>query len=106
MSHKSQDLRDTIFVNASLIIWFYCLVLSFNFMGQLILRKLNQLPFMDRNSREWHLILLGNYYNQLHLTVIDESDFIRRLGGYERLITFRDAILDKINDERRILGII
>jgi hypothetical protein len=60
---------------------------------------------MDRNSREWHEILLGNYYNQLHLTVIDEQDFIKRLGSFRKLLDYRDVILDKINEERRILGI-
>ena len=61
---------------------------------------------MDRQSREWHEILLSNYYNQLHLTVIDESDFIKKLGSFGQLIKYRDAILDKINEERKILGII
>ncbi len=60
---------------------------------------------MDRNSREWHEILLENYYNQLHLTVIDEHDFIKRLGSFRKLLEYRDVILDKINDERRILEI-
>ena len=60
---------------------------------------------MDRNSREWHVILLENYYNQLHLTVIDEQDFIKILGNFRKLLEYRDAILDKINEERRILGI-
>jgi hypothetical protein len=59
---------------------------------------------MDRNSREWHINLLKNYYNQLHLTVIDEPDFIKILGSYVQLLKYRDDILDKINDERRILG--
>ena len=61
---------------------------------------------MDRNSREWHEIMLENYYNQIHLTVIDEQDFIRRLGSYKNLLIYRDSILDKINDKRRYLRII
>ena len=61
---------------------------------------------MDRQSREWHEILLGNYYNQLHLTVLDEQDFIKRLGSFRKLLEYRDDILDKINAERKILGII
>ncbi len=61
---------------------------------------------MDRNSREWHEVMLENYYNQLHLTVIDEGDFIKRLGSYRELLIYRDSILDKINDKRRYLGTI
>jgi hypothetical protein len=58
---------------------------------------------MDRNSKEWYEVLLKNYYNQLHLTVIDEPNFLKILGSNTRLIKYRDSILDKINEVRRIL---
>jgi hypothetical protein len=59
---------------------------------------------MDRNSVEWHEILLENFYNQIHLTVIYELDFIKRLGSYAALLDYRDTILDNINEKRRYLG--
>jgi hypothetical protein len=50
-----------------------------------------------------HLNDLKIYYQQLHLTVIYEFDFIKKLGSYRDLIQYRDDILDKINEKRRIL---
>lgn len=58
---------------------------------------------MDRNSKAWYEVLLKNYYNQLHLTVIDEPNFLKILGSTIGLIEYRDSILDKINEVRRIL---
>jgi hypothetical protein len=46
------------------------------------------------------------FYQQLHLTVIYEQNFLRNLGSQMALLIYRDSILDKINEERRILGYI
>ena len=59
---------------------------------------------MTKKEREWEEILLRNAYQQLHLTVIRENDFIQELKSYKALIEYRDNILDKINNKRRILG--
>jgi hypothetical protein len=45
-------------------------------------------------------------YQQLHLTVVYEQNFLRNLGNQMALLIYRDSILDRINDNRRILGYI
>ena len=45
-------------------------------------------------------------YQQLHLTVVYEQNFLRNLGNQTALLMYRDGILDNINDNRRILGYI
>jgi hypothetical protein len=59
---------------------------------------------MTKKEREWEEILLRNSYQQLHLTVIREYDFLKELGSYDAVLDYRDKILDKINEKRRILG--
>ena len=45
-------------------------------------------------------------YQQLHLTVVHEQNFLYNLGSQTALLMYRDGILDNINDNRRILGYI
>ena len=45
-------------------------------------------------------------YQQLHLTVVYEQNFLRNLGSQTVLLDYRDGILDNINENRRILGYI
>ncbi len=59
---------------------------------------------MNKKEREWEEILLRNRYQQLHLTILRENDFIKELGSYQALLDYRDVILDRINEKRRILG--
>ncbi len=59
---------------------------------------------MTKKEKEWEETLLRNGYQQLHLTVIREYDFLKELGSYEAVLVYRDGILDKINEKRRILG--
>ena len=59
---------------------------------------------MNKREREWEEILLRNRYQQLHLTVIYENEFIKELGNYQAVLYYRDVILDRINEKRRILG--
>ncbi len=49
---------------------------------------------------------LHNLYVQLHLTVIYEKEYTKSLGSKKNLDTYRDLILDSINDERDFLGLI
>ena len=46
------------------------------------------------------------FYQQLHLTVVHEQNFLLNLGDQRALLIYRDNILDNINDNRRILGYI
>lgn len=46
------------------------------------------------------------FYQQLHLTVVHEPNFLHNLGSQRALLIYRDNILDNINDNRRILGYI
>ena len=55
----------------------------------------------ERNKQEQFLNVL---YQSLHLTVIYEADFLRNLRGSQRALwAYRDEILDKINNKRRLL---
>lgn len=55
----------------------------------------------ERIKQEQFLDVL---YQSLHLTVIYEADFLRNLRGSQRALgAYRDEILDKINDKRRLL---
>jgi hypothetical protein len=56
------------------------------------------------NERQDSLGRLKNFYVQIHLTVIYETDFIKQLNGQRALQEYRDEILDRINRERRFLG--
>ena len=58
---------------------------------------------MKYTEKEWNEILLRNYFQQIHLTVIREDEFLKVLGSYKALLDYRDQILDKINDKRRYL---
>ena len=69
--------------------------------------KLNQrLLTMNERETQWEKTLLQNRYQQLHLTVIFEYDFLQELGSYQAVLDYRDVILDRINEKRRILGYI
>lgn len=62
---------------------------------------------MSQTEREKQAHYLEIYYQSLHLTVIYEEDFLKNLGGSRRaLLAYRDEILDRINDKRRVLGLI
>lgn len=57
----------------------------------------------DDKERESQL-RLQNFYIQIHMTVIYETEFLKQLKNYKALEYFRDEILDNINRERRQLG--
>ena len=61
---------------------------------------------MTEQEKARHQSNLKVFYQQLHLTVIYEQNFLRNLGGQMALLIYRDSILDRINEERRILGYI
>ena len=61
---------------------------------------------MAEQERIGHELALKTYYQQIHLTVIYEQNFLRNLGGQRALLVYRDEILDRINNRRRILGYI
>jgi hypothetical protein len=61
---------------------------------------------MTEQKRQQYEGKLLVFYQQLHLTVIYEQNFLLNLGGQTALMNYRDGILDKINDNRRILGYI
>ena len=62
---------------------------------------------MSQTEREKQAHYLEIYYQSLHMTVIYEADFLRNLKGSQRaLLLYRDEILDRINDKRRVLGLI
>lgn len=61
---------------------------------------------MTEQEEMGHQLALKTYYQQIHLTVIYEQNFLRNLGSQWTLLAYRDAILDKINNRRRILGYI
>ena len=62
---------------------------------------------MSEQEREKQAHYLEIYYQSLHLTVIYEEDFLRNLRGSRKaLLAYRDEILDRINDKRRVLGLI
>ena len=46
---------------------------------------------------------LHMYYQQLHLTVMYEKNFLDNLKSLKNLYLYRDDILDNINLKRRIL---
>lgn len=57
----------------------------------------------DDKERESQL-RLQNFYIQIHMTVIYETEFLKQLKNSKALEYFRDEILDNINRERRQLG--
>jgi hypothetical protein len=58
----------------------------------------------ERKKEEHYLEIL---YQSLHITTIYEDDFLKNFRGSRRtLFAYRDEILDKINDKRRVLGLI
>lgn len=62
---------------------------------------------MSQQEYEKQTHYLEIYYQSLHLTVVYEEDFLRNLRGSRKaLMAYRDEILDKINDKRRVLGLI
>ena len=62
---------------------------------------------MNQEEREKQEQYLEIYYQSLHMTVIYEADFLKNLNQSQKTLwTYRDEILDKINDKRRILGYI
>ncbi len=62
---------------------------------------------MNQEEREKQEQYLEIYYQSLHMTVIYEIDFLKNLDqSHKTLWAYRDEILDKINDKRRILGYI
>ncbi len=62
---------------------------------------------MNQEEREKQAQYLEIYYQSLHMTVVYEANFLKNLrGSYKTLWAYRDEILDKINDKRRILGYI
>jgi hypothetical protein len=61
---------------------------------------------MTEQKRQQYEGKLLVFYQQLHLSVIYEQNFLVNLGGQTALMNYRDGILDKINDNRRILGYI
>lgn len=62
---------------------------------------------MSQQEREKQEHYLEIYYQSLHLTVVYENDFLRNLRGSRKaLLAYRDEILDRINDKRRVLGLI
>ena len=55
----------------------------------------------ELNKQEQYLEIL---YQSLHLTIIYEIDFLKNFRGSQRALwAYRDEILDKINDKRRLL---
>lgn len=68
-------------------------------------KLLKHSPMLNQEVQE-RLNRLRIYYQQLHITVILEEDFIKRLGSHRNLYVYRDQILDNINIERRALGYI
>ena len=44
-----------------------------------------------------HEFALETYYQQIHLTVIYEQNFLHNLGSQMALLIYRDNILDEIN---------
>ena len=61
---------------------------------------------MTELERIQHISALTLFYQQLHLTVVYENDFMKRLGSQKKMLLYRDEILDRINNRRRILGYI
>lgn len=62
---------------------------------------------MSQAEYEKQAQYLEIYYQSLHLTVIYEADFLKNLGHSRRALwAYRDEILDRINDKRRLLGLI
>ena len=69
-------------------------------------KTINKHPLMTEQEFQEHLKRLRNFYQQLHLTVLYEDDFITQLGSRRNLFEYRDNILDNINIERNALGYI
>jgi hypothetical protein len=61
---------------------------------------------MTEQEKMGHELALKTYYQQIHLSVIYEQNFLRNLGSQMALLIYRDGILDKINGRRRVLGYI
>ena len=61
---------------------------------------------MAEQEKMRHEFALKTYYQQIHLTVIYEQNFLHNLGSQMALLIYRDNILDEINERRRILGYI
>ena len=60
---------------------------------------------MNQEERKKQEQYLEVYYQSLHMTVIYEDEFLRNLRGSRKALwAYRDEILDKINDKRRVLG--
>lgn len=59
---------------------------------------------MTEQEKEMHEYAIKTYFQQLHLTVIYEQNFLQNLGSQRALLSYRDDILDRINARRRILG--
>jgi hypothetical protein len=60
---------------------------------------------MTQKEQDKYEQYLLPYYQSLHMTVIYEDNFLENLGGSRiKLFAYRDDLLDKINDVRRILG--
>jgi hypothetical protein len=61
---------------------------------------------MTEQGRQQYERNLYVLYQQLHLTVVYEQNFLENLGSQRSIIRYRDSILDRINDNRRVLGYI
>ena len=60
----------------------------------------------NQEKKERSILLLKNYYIQIHLSVVYEAEFTEKLKSKRALSDYRDEILDHINFERRQLGYI
>ncbi len=61
---------------------------------------------MNQKEKEFHQQKLATLYMSIHLTVLYENDFKKQVGGIKGLEQYRNGILDNINAERKILGLL
>jgi hypothetical protein len=60
---------------------------------------------MNQEERKKQEQYLEIYYQSLHMTVLYENEFLGKLRGSRKALeAYRDEILDRINDKRRLLG--
>ena len=61
---------------------------------------------MTEQQRQFKEAMLRNFYLSIHLTVILEDDFLKRLGGKRELEAYCDELLDRINKIRLEIGLL
>ena len=61
------------------------------------MQKKQETATMTEQERRFKEAMLRNFYLSVHLTVIYETDFLKRLGGKSQLEAYRDDLLDRIN---------